>query len=125
MRLLKHYATQATDGKGRRMIDDVRMRDKIARLEMDLMAMEMLLLRVATQEGGRGPGPEASILKIRGPNAWPYAPAWREAGVVQPVSGPDWASPAAASYFDMRKTSIYGGANEVQKNIIAKMIIGF
>ena len=141
MRLLKHYATQATDGKGRRMIDDVRMRDKIARLEMDLMAMEMLLLRVATQEGSRGPGPEASILKIRGselqqdiamlqlevagPNAWPYAPEWREAGTVQPVSGPDWASPAAATYFDTRKTSIYGGANEVQKNIIAKMIIGF
>jgi alkylation response protein AidB-like acyl-CoA dehydrogenase len=141
MRLLKHYATEATDGKGRRMIDDVRMRDKIARLEMDLMAMEMLLLRVATQEGSRGPGPEASILKIRGselqqdiamlqlevagPNAWPYAPEWREAGTVQPVSGPDWASPAAATYFDTRKTSIYGGANEVQKNIIAKMIIGF
>jgi len=141
MRLLKHYASEATDGKGRRMIDDVRMRDKIARLEMDLMAMEMLLLRVATQEDSRGPGPEASILKIRGselqqdiamlqlevagPNAWPYAPEWREAGTVQPVSGPDWASPAAATYFDTRKTSIYGGANEVQKNIIAKMIIGF
>jgi len=141
MRLLKHYASQVTDGRGRPMLDDVRMRDKIARLEIDLMAMEMLLLRVATQEGSRGPGPEASILKIRGselqqdiamlqmemagPHAWPYSADWRDAGAAQPVSGPDWASPAAATYFDMRKTSIYGGANEVQKNIIAKMIIGF
>ncbi|WP_255350705.1 acyl-CoA dehydrogenase family protein, partial [Cupriavidus sp. SK-3] len=53
------------------------------------------------------------------------APQWLDAGSVQPVSGPDWAAPAAATYFDMRKTTIYGGATEVQKNIIAKMILGF
>ncbi|CAG2160468.1 acyl-CoA dehydrogenase family protein [Cupriavidus numazuensis] len=138
--LLKRYATETPDGRGRTLIDDVRMRDRIAMLEMDLMALEMLLLRVATQAAGT-PGPEASIVKIRGselqqniamlqmevagPNGWPFSPAWLEAGVVQPVSGPDWASPAASTYFDMRKTSIYGGANEVQKNIISKMIIGF
>ncbi|MGT2504848.1 acyl-CoA dehydrogenase family protein [Cupriavidus basilensis] len=141
LRQLKHYASQATDGAGRPMSEDVRMRDKIARLEMDLMALEMLLLRAITQDGGRGPGPEASIIKIRGselqqdiamlqmevagPHAWPFAPQWLDAGSVQPVSGPDWAAPAAATYFDMRKTTIYGGATEVQKNIIAKMILGF
>ena len=43
----------------------------------------------------------------------------------QPVSGPEWAAPAASTYYDMRKTSIYGGATEVQKNIISKMILGF
>jgi alkylation response protein AidB-like acyl-CoA dehydrogenase len=122
------------------VLDDVRMRDKIARLEMDLMALEMLLLRVATQSGGQ-PGPEASLVKIRGselqqdiarvqlevagPNAWPYSTDWMEYGAEQPVAGPDWAAPAASTYFDMRKTSIYGGATEVQKNIISKMIIGF
>ncbi|MGO4811472.1 acyl-CoA dehydrogenase family protein [Cupriavidus sp. 2MCAB6] len=141
LRQLKHYASQATDGAGRPMSEDVRMRDKIARLEMDLMALEMLLLRAITQDGGRGPGPEASIIKIRGselqqdiamlqmevagPHAWPFAPQWLDAGSVQPVSGPDWAAPAASTYFDMRKTTIYGGATEVQKNIIAKMILGF
>ncbi len=105
MRRLKHYATQATTtARADRMIDDVRMRDKHRLAEDGPMAMEMLLLRVATQEGSRGPGPEASILKIRGselqqditmlqleqagPGAWPCAPAWREAGVVQPVGGP-------------------------------------
>ncbi|MCA3187239.1 MAG: pimeloyl-CoA dehydrogenase large subunit, partial [Cupriavidus sp.] len=43
----------------------------------------------------------------------------------QPVTGPDWAAPAASTYYDMRKTTIYGGSTEVQKSIIAKMIIGF
>lgn len=142
LRQLKHYARQATDGNGRPLIEDVRMRDKIARVEMDIMALEMLLLRVATADAtGRGPGPEASIVKIRGseiqqdlamlqlevagPNAWPYSPQWLEPGEAQPVSGPGWASPAASTYYDMRKTSIYGGATEVQKNIISKMILGF
>ncbi len=67
LRLLKHYASQATDGAGRPLIEDVRMRDKIARLEMDIMALEMLLLRVATQAAGT-PGPEArsSDPRLRG-----------------------------------------------------------
>ena len=64
-------------------------------------------------------------MEVAGPHAWPYAPQWLDAGTVQPVSGPDWAAPAASTYFDMRKTTIYGGATEVQKNIIAKMILGF
>jgi alkylation response protein AidB-like acyl-CoA dehydrogenase len=141
LRQLKHYAALAADGKGGRLLDDVRMRDKIARIEMDVMALEMLLLRVATQGNGKGPGPEASIVKIRGsevqqdiamlqqevagPHGWPYSPQWLEAGAGQPVNGPAWAAPAVATYFDMRKTSIYGGATEVQKNIISKMILGF
>ncbi len=140
LRQLKHYAAQTTDGAGRPLLEDVRMRDKIARVEMDLMALEMLLLRVAAQAAGRGPGPEASMIKIRGselqqdiamlqmevagPNAWPYSPQWLEPGATQPVSGPDWAAPAVATYFDMRKTTIYGGTTEVQKNIIGKMVLG-
>ncbi|WP_454763908.1 acyl-CoA dehydrogenase family protein [Cupriavidus campinensis] len=137
---LKHYAAVATDGRGRPLIEEPRMRDKIARIEIDLMALEMLLLRVATQAAGT-PGPEASLVKIRGselqqdiamlqmevagPNGWPYSPEWMESGAPQPVIGPDWAAPAASTYYDMRKTTIYGGSTEVQKNIISKMIIGF
>jgi alkylation response protein AidB-like acyl-CoA dehydrogenase len=137
---LKHYAQETDDGRGGKMIDDVRMRDKIARLEMDLLALEMLLLRVAAGSGAQGPGPEASVVKIRGselqqdiamlqqevagPNGWPYSPQWLEPGVDVPAAGPVWAPAAASTYFDMRKTSIYGGATEVQKTIIAKMIIG-
>ena len=140
LRQLRHYAAETTDGRGRALIDEPRMRDKIARVEMDLLALEMLLLRVATQAAGT-PGPEASMVKIRGselqqdiamlqmevagPNGWPYSPDWMEAGAPQPASGPDWAAPAASTYYDMRKTTIYGGSTEVQKNIISKMIIGF
>lgn len=138
-RLLKHYASHTVDSANCPLIEDVRMRDKIARIEMEMMAHEMLLLRVATQAAGQ-PGPEASILKIRGselqqdismlqlevagPSAWPYDPRWREAGVLFEHSGLEWAAGATGTYLDLRKTSIYGGANEVQKNIIAKMIIG-
>ncbi len=141
MRLLKHYATAGYRRQG--PADDRRCaharQDRPARDGPDGHGDAP----AARGHAGRWPWArsEASILKIRGselqqdiamlqlevagPNAWPYAPAWREAGTVQPVSRPEWASPAAATYFDMRKTSIYGGANEVQKNIIAKMIIGF
>ncbi|MDW5444148.1 acyl-CoA dehydrogenase family protein [Polaromonas sp. SM01] len=140
LRHLKHYAAQTLGDDGHPLIDNPRTRDKIARVEIDLMALEMLLLRVATEEAGRGPGPEASIVKLRGSelqqelamlqmeiaglNAWPFEPEWMDAGTPQPVAGPEWAALATATYFDMRKTSIYGGATEVQKNIISKMILG-
>lgn len=116
------------------------MRDKLARIEMDLMALEMLVLRLATQAAGT-PGPEASIVKIRGselqqdlkmlqmeiagPHAWPYAPEWLGAQAAPDIASPAWAAATSAGYVDLRKTSIYGGATEVQKNIIAKAILGF
>jgi alkylation response protein AidB-like acyl-CoA dehydrogenase len=138
IRRLKRYAREAPDGRGGCMFDDVRMRDKIARMEMELMSLEMLLLRVAAQSKGQ-PGPEASVVKIRGseiqqdiamlqmevagPHAWPFEPEWVEPDVISPADGPSWAAPACASYFDMRKLSIYGGTNEVQRGIIARMMM--
>ena len=135
---LKRCAAAAADGKGGALINDARMRERIALVEMELMALEMLLLRVATQSDGQ-PGPEASIVKIRGseiqqdiamlqmeaagPHGWPYAPDWLEPGAVAPATMPAWAAPATSSYFDTRKISIYGGATEVQKGLIARMIL--
>ncbi|MGH8435674.1 MAG: acyl-CoA dehydrogenase family protein [Pseudomonas sp.] len=140
LRHLKRYAAQTLDDNGRPLIDNPRMRDKIARVEIDLTALEMLLLRVATDDTGGGPGPQASIVKLRGSelqqdlamlqmevaglHGWPFEPQWMHGGTPQPVAGPEWAAPATATYFDMRKTSIYGGATEVQKTIISKMILG-
>lgn len=137
---LKRYATQTPGDDGRPLLDDTRTRDRIARAEIDLMALEMLLLRVASDGSGRPPGPESSVLKLRGselqqdlamlqmeiagPQAWPFDPAWLSAGSARPGDGPAWAAPATGTYFDMRKTSIYGGATEVQKTIISKMILG-
>ena len=125
---------------GKRLIDDARFREKIARVEVDLMALEITNLRVVSAEGkGRGPGPEASILKIKGteiqqaltelmleavgPYAAQYVPESWDASYTGDYVGPDYAAPIAAYYFNFRKTSIYGGSNEIQKNIISQMIL--
>ncbi len=138
--LLKAHARDSVGNDGRPLIEDVRLRDRIARIEMDIMALEMLLLRVATAAVGTDPSTQASILKIRGseiqqalatlqmevagPQAWPYSPDWMHAGAQEAGPGPAFAPGNTAGYFDMRKTTIYGGSTEVQKNIIAKIVLG-
>jgi alkylation response protein AidB-like acyl-CoA dehydrogenase len=138
---LKHIAGEQQQG-GRPLIENVRFRDKISRVEIDLMALEITVLRVlAADRQGRPPGPEASILKIKGTEIQqaiteltleavgtyaapfvrdvPEGQRWNEFPI-----GPGYAATAAPAYFNMRKTSIYGGSNEIQKNIIAKMVLG-
>ncbi|MFA4912144.1 MAG: pimeloyl-CoA dehydrogenase large subunit [Comamonadaceae bacterium] len=138
LQFLKELAAETPDGDGV-MLDHPDVRDKIVRIEADIIALEMLLLRVATSGEGQ-PGPEASILKIRGseiqqdlamlqmeitgPDGWAYDPTWIEPGGYGAGPGPDTAPSTTAAYFDNRKTSIYGGSTEVQKNIIARMMIG-
>ncbi|MET0184807.1 MAG: acyl-CoA dehydrogenase family protein [Achromobacter sp.] len=132
--LCRHH--QTGDGA---VADDVRMKDKIAQVEIDIAALEMLLLRVAAAHDG-APGPEASILKIRGseiqqqlarlqmeaagPEAWAYDPRWMTADETHDAPDRDPAFAMGAGYLDMRKTTIYGGSTEVQKNIIARMLLG-
>jgi alkylation response protein AidB-like acyl-CoA dehydrogenase len=111
---------------------------KVAKLEVDLMALEFTELRaLASEMAGRSAGAEASILKIRGTEiqqrithlaleiAGAYAaPFQRELGANSVLAGPSHAVDAAAKYFNGRKTSIYGGTNEIQRNIIAKAVLG-
>jgi alkylation response protein AidB-like acyl-CoA dehydrogenase len=95
------------------------------------------LRTLAGESSGKGPGPESSILKIKGAEiqqrltelaleaAGHYgAPYLR--GLPHNVGpiGPDAAAGVAGTYFNTRKTSIYGGSNEIQRNIIAKMVLG-
>lgn len=136
--VLKHMAARA-NSRGRPLLADSRFRDRISRIEVDIMALEMLLLRVASNNDGT-PGPEASVLKIRGseiqqdlamlqmevagPDAWPYDPDWLQADNGYSGPGPEMAAAAGAGYADMRKTSIYGGTTEVQKGIIARLVLG-
>jgi pimeloyl-CoA dehydrogenase large subunit len=126
------------------LIEDERFREKLIAVEVELKALEMTQLRVVAAERHRAdnkPDPASSILKIKGseiqqattelllevvgPFALPYQPEheederWNE-----PPIGPDWAGTAAPTYFNWRKTSIYGGTNEIQKNIVAKAILG-
>lgn len=130
---------------GRPLIDDPLFATHIAQVEIELWALEITNLRVLSAERDRkAPGPEASILKIRGteiaqriselmmkavgPYALPFrreamAAGWQsEPGHVQ--VGPDYAATLAAQYLNQRKLSIFGGTNEIQKNIISKMIVG-
>jgi alkylation response protein AidB-like acyl-CoA dehydrogenase len=63
-------------------------------------------------------------MQAMGYYALPYLPEAMEYGYNEDPVGPETAAPLAAYYFNMRKTSIYGGTNEIQRNIIAKMVLG-
>ena len=126
---------------GKPLLRDPLFATRIAQIEIDLTALEITNLRVLSAEAEkRAPGPEASILKIKGSEiqqaitellvqaAGPYALQLRReamaAGYQGDAVGPFYATPLAAHYLNMRKLSIFGGANEIQKNIIAGMILG-
>src|ERR671933_417468 len=142
IRRIKELAALTQDG-GRPLIEDPRFRQKVAAVEVELKALEMTQLRVVAAERNRAPGkpdPASSILTIKGseiqqattellmevvgPYALPYRPEPDEEGWNEPPIGPEWAGPIAPTYFNWRKISIYGGSNEIQKNIIAKAILG-
>jgi alkylation response protein AidB-like acyl-CoA dehydrogenase len=131
--------------QGRPLIEDPLFAAQIAQVEIDLWALEITNLRVLSAERhSPAAGPEASILKIRGteihqsiselmmravgPYALPFRREAMEAGwqfdPTRESPGPRYASMLAASYFNQRKLSIFGGTNEIQKNIISKMIVG-
>jgi alkylation response protein AidB-like acyl-CoA dehydrogenase len=127
--------------EGRPLSDDPLFAARLAQVEIDLMALEITNLRVLSAEAERrAPGPEASLLKIKGteiqqaitelmvqavgPYALPFRLEALAPGFAGPAVGPGHAAPLAASYLNMRKASIYGGSNEIQKNIIAQMILG-
>ena len=118
-----------------------RFREKLAAVEVELKALEMTQLRVVSDERKREKGrqnPASSILKLNGSViqqqltelmmevVGPYVMPAQEPDQEQnePFIGPDYAASAAPTYFNYRKVSIYGGSNEIQRNIIAKAILG-
>jgi len=135
-RLKEISEAETIDGKP--LISTDAFSRKVAELEIDLSALEYTELRTLAREaGGKKAGPESSILKIRGTEiqqriteltveaigyyAYPYD---RFFGDNEYPAGPDYAFGEAGHYFNMRKTSIYGGSNEIQRNIIAKAVLG-
>lgn len=135
-RLRQMASTEMSDDGGS-LIQDAFFRRKVAELEIDLTALEFTELRtLAGESSGKGPGPESSILKIKGTEiqqrlqdlaleaAGHYgAPFLGEAGHNSGI-GPQHSLDLAGDYFNGRKTSIYGGSNEIQRNIISKMVLG-
>ncbi len=119
---------------GRRLLDDPFFAARVARVEIELENMKTTNLRmIAAVAGGGVPGAESSMLKIRGTEIrqeisalmrramGPQARIWLEAGE---RVGVEEGERAAVGYFNNRKLSIFGGSNEIQKNIVAKMILG-
>jgi len=132
-------ASEILDGKP--LIEDMGFATKISQLEIDLSALEITELRtLAGEQAGKGPGPESSLLKVKGTEiqqrlteltleavgyyGTPDFRSFPDDGSNDFPIGPDYAHHAAPTYFNMRKTSIYGGSNEIQRNIITKMILG-
>ena len=126
---------------GAPLSEDLRFQERIAEIEVQLKALEMTQLRVVAEERNQvkgKPNPASSILKLQGsviqqalteivmdvvgPYVLPYQ--WHEDGSNEPMIGPDSAATAAPEYFNNRKVSIYGGSNEIQRNIVAKAILG-
>jgi alkylation response protein AidB-like acyl-CoA dehydrogenase len=137
---LKSIAKAELGDDGKPLADSEDFQRKLAQLEIDLSALEMTELRVLARESaGKGPGPESSLLKIKGTEiqqrlteltleavgnyAQPYTRELAQGGNEFAV-GPDYSRAAAPVYFNWRKASIYGGSNEIQRNIIAKMVLG-
>jgi hypothetical protein len=125
----------------RKLADDSIFAARLARAEIELENTRITNLRVvAAAAAGGMPGPETSMLKIKGTEirqeldallrksvgsyAAPLVPESFEPGFNGPYVGPDYAAPVATDYFNNRKITIFGGSNEIQKNIISKMILG-
>ena len=120
---------------------DTRFRDEIAKLEVDVVALEMMVVRVLSAEkSGKNSLDVAGLLKIRGseiqqryselmmlavgPYALPLVREAMEAGWQGDHVGAAHCAPLASTYFNMRKTTIYGGSNEVQRNIVSQTVLG-
>ena len=139
LRWLRTIAATARRG-GKPLLDDPLFAARLARAEIELGNLSTTALRVvAAVAGGGAPGAESSMLKIKGtelrqeisaltrralgPNALPFMPEALEEGFNGEEVGPEGAAAVTPQYFNLRKLSIFGGSNEIQKNIISKMIL--
>jgi hypothetical protein len=131
---LKAFAARQTKD-GRPLTDDGRFRDKLSRLEIELMALAITNLRFLDRlRAGQAPGAEVSMLKITGTEIQQrltelmLEAAGPRAQVVASADAVDLDDPLlgalARRYCNMRKTTIYAGSNEIQRNIIAKHALG-
>jgi len=137
IRHIRELAANFESG-GRPMIEDPMFREKLAISEIELKALELTQLRIVADEGKYGQGksnPASSMLKIKGSQSQqtatellmemigPFAAPYNERPD-SPDEAMDWTAQIAPSYFNNRKVSIYGGSDEIQRNIIAKAVLG-
>jgi pimeloyl-CoA dehydrogenase large subunit len=137
-RIAQH--TPAGDGT---VWDNPAFQARFTMAEIELKALEITQMRLVSEmqhNAGRGNNASASILKIKGselqqtatellmeaagPHGLIFIDGKGEEGRNDPLADLEWASLATQNYFNYRKVSIYGGSNEIQRNIIAKMALG-
>ena len=142
VRSAKEMAREVREN-GKPLIEDAAFRQRVAQLEVDMKALEITQYRVVSaydrQRDGR-PDPLSSVLKVKGTEllqattelamdvGGPLAmPDWAQELAAlsnEPELGPEWAAEATRSYLFLRAASIYGGTNEIQKNIVSKAVLG-
>jgi len=141
LRKLRDLAEKTPDGFGGNLLNDPVFSRKLAEVEIQVLALEFAELRtLAAVSVGKAPGPESSILKIVGTEATqfidelymevagyhslPHVPAQFAEGFSGERIGTGSLVNSSNVYFNNRKKSIYGGSNEIQKNIISKAVLG-
>jgi alkylation response protein AidB-like acyl-CoA dehydrogenase len=137
---LKSIAKETPIGNGLNLSDESSFLRKISQCEIEIQALEFVELRIfSALSAGQRVGPESSTLKLRGTElqqrlqelsveaigywALPFVND-TFANINEPSIGPDYAMTVAPSYFNGRKTTIYAGSNEIQRNIISKAVLG-
>ncbi len=129
----KDYARSVTVGGGLTLLDDPLTAARIAELENELLALELTALRVVAHSSDGKPHPASSVLKLKGTELQQAVselvvdlagPASLASGAGDDSELAGWARRSAPVYLNLRKASIYGGSNEIQRQIIAKTILG-
>jgi alkylation response protein AidB-like acyl-CoA dehydrogenase len=142
IKFAKEKAREMREG-GRPLSEDPEFRRRIAQLETEAKALEITQLRVISaydKEGGNKPDPLSSVLKVKGtellqattelamdvggPLSMPFWDEEMEILSNEPEIGPQWATAATRGYLFLRAASIYGGTNEIMKNIVSKAVLG-
>lgn len=143
---VRHIASQQDNGHGIPLIEDHDFQMRLAEAEMKIEALDYTEMRVfSALSAGEAMGPQSSMMKCAGTemnqrltelaleaagtqatplveDSWAHLPG--RGGSNEPLPAPEYAINVAPTYFNYRKTSIYAGSNEIQRNIMAKMLLG-
>jgi alkylation response protein AidB-like acyl-CoA dehydrogenase len=129
----KDLAKETSDGEGGTLLDDPLVRARIVELENELLALELTALRVVAHSADGEPHPASSVLKLKGTELQQAVselmvdlagPASVASGAGEASDLAEWARISTPTYLNLRKASIYGGSNEIQRQIISRTILG-
>jgi alkylation response protein AidB-like acyl-CoA dehydrogenase len=129
----KDWARSVPTGDGSTLLDDPLTAARFAELETGLLALELTALRVVAHSADGKPHPASSVLKLTGTELQQAVselvvdlagPASLASGADDGSELPAWTRRAAPVYLNLRKASIYGGSNEIQRQIISRTILG-